>query len=98
MVLIYELTQIRGRGPRILWPLHEQFVPHDSASIQGLAFAGAGHDMLVAVSDEGELSGSDADSASVDIRLSLPGPKPNCLAGNARIEHVGKYQSCMVSK
>ena len=79
-------------------------MPHDSASIQGLAFAGAGHDMLVAVSDEGELSGSDADTASVDIRLSLPGPKPNCLAGACGYnrpcahQYVGKSQSCMVSK
>ena len=94
MVLIYELTQIRGRGPRILWPLHEQFVPHHEASIQGLGFAVAGHDMLVAVSDEGELSGSDADTASVDIRLSLPGPKPNCLAGAFAYTPSCAHQNC----
>ena len=94
-VLIYELKAPRGRGPKRLWPLHEQFEPHKDA-IRGLAFSGAGHDQLVAVSADDELSVIDADSPSVDIRLSLPGVRPNCVAVGGGVALVGGWHGSLV--
>lgn len=94
-ILIYELKAARGRGPKRLWPLHEQFEPHSDA-IRGLAFAGTGHDQLVAVSEDNELSVIDADSPSVDIRLTLDGVKPNCVAVGGGVALVGGWKGSLV--
>jgi WD40 repeat protein len=92
-VLIFELKAARGRGPKRLWPLHEKFEPHTDA-IRGLAFAGTGHDQLVAVSEDGELSVIDADGPSVDIRLSL-NMKPNCVAVGGTRALVGGWHGSL---
>eukprot|EP01043_Picozoa_sp_COSAG02_P022419 COSAG02_NODE_1165_length_14156_cov_58.567191_7_plen_1296_part_00 len=94
-ILIYELKAPRGRGPKRLWPLHEQFEPHSDA-IRGLAFSGTGHDQLVAVSEDSELSVIDADSPSVDIRLTLHGVKPNCVAVGGGVALVGGWKGSLV--
>jgi WD40 repeat protein len=93
-VLIYELKTARGRGPKRLWLLHQHFEPHVDA-IRGLAFAGSGHDQLVAVSEDGELTVIDADSPSVDVRLSLTGQKPNCVAVGGGVALVGGWKASL---
>ena len=94
-VLIYELKAARGRGPKRLWPLHEKFEPHTDA-IRGLSFSGSGHDQLVCVSADGELSVIDADSPSVDIRLSLNDAKPNCVDVGNGVALVGGWSGSLL--